>query len=461
MIPADSNLPESIRFLASSILIHELLGISNWGTDYLSRCVAPVFGLRLGPFSHSLIHILLIAVTAWLCLTADPRFLTPLFILLTLTIASYSIRLSNHLVVSWFLILVLMLDFLMHDDLAGMSELGVRGIVMLTYAFAGFHKLNRDYLSPSSSCAVRLVYFYFQGRLESLWFKRFILFGVVWAPIILEAAIPMLLLFNQTRLVGVLVALILQSLFGFARNAHFSIVMYAGLIVFLPPPSLSPAILFIGCALGILVAYRFCMWKVYPLQKLALVVHAVFGVVTVYMFIWTTVAAATDLHVSRPENVNWLVIAVLFSLFALNAASPFYSSKTEFSLAMFSNVRPDRRSHLAFRQAQGHSLGADEYVQIVKMHGMPELSDCARLSMGYRLVRSFIPYEKRKYLKYYLVESLRNLQNQLAPDFYLELTDGSQDFGITSITELSELKHRKICFTPAFIPRDPKAPYCN
>src|SRR6185369_3081980 len=155
--------------------------------------------------------------------------------------------------------------------------------------------------------------------------------------------------------------------------------------------------------------------------------------------------------------LDWLVLSVLLLLFALNALSPFYCSKTEFSLAMFSNLRPDRWSHFVVKQPD-RQLRNNEYVEILRMHGIPKLSDCYRASLTYKLVRAFTPYEGRKYLKYYLVESIKNLENQLPPDFFVEFTDAKQEFRISSSTDLSILKHRKVCLVPAVIPSDPRTP---
>src|SRR5215213_4459134 len=109
---ASSNINELIRLLAFAVLLHELLCISDRGRDYLSRCVAPVFGLKLNRLVHSAVHSVLMLFAASLCFTADPRLLPPTFLLLSLTILSYSIRLSNHLIVSWFFFLTLTIDFL-------------------------------------------------------------------------------------------------------------------------------------------------------------------------------------------------------------------------------------------------------------------------------------------------------------------------------------------------------------
>src|SRR5260221_14043457 len=134
MIVANPNLSEMIRLLSISVLLHELLNICNRGHDYVSQCVAPVFGLKLNPFVHSVVHVLLVIVAIGLSLTADTRLLPPMLLLLTLTIASYSIRLSNHLVVGWFFFLTLTIDFLRHSAITGASVFGIRGLVLLTYA---------------------------------------------------------------------------------------------------------------------------------------------------------------------------------------------------------------------------------------------------------------------------------------------------------------------------------------
>jgi hypothetical protein len=78
------------------------------------------------------------------------------------------------------------------------------------------------------------------------------------------------------------------------------------------------------------------------------------------------------------------------------------------------------------------------------MQGTPKVSNCSRASLTYKLVGAFERYETRKYLKYYLVESINNLQNQLSPDSFVEFTDGKQKFRFSSSTDLSTV-HRSSC----------------
>ena len=81
--------------------------------------------------------------------------LYPLLLLaLSLLIASYSLRLSNHLVAAWFMGLLLCLDLLFQTPARrGLAPTpfflsGVQIVVGLTYALAFLHKLNPEYLSP-------------------------------------------------------------------------------------------------------------------------------------------------------------------------------------------------------------------------------------------------------------------------------------------------------------------------
>lgn len=460
IIATNPNFGQLIWLLAVSILLHEFLYVCNRGPDHISRCVAPVFGLRLTPHLHSLLHILLIIAAASLFLTGDPRLLAVNLILLTLTIASYSIRLSNHLLLSWFFFLIPTIDFLRHSAITGTTVFGIRSLVILTYLFAAFHKLNGDYFNRHSSCGVRMFRFYLGSDSRHRWKNSMAVVGGIWLPVILEITIPILLLFEQTRIVGVLLALLLQVLFGFARNAHFSVVMCAGLTLFIPQITVSVTSITISCVIGAWMSFRFSMWKVYPFRYFALMLHAMFGALVVYL----VVSAISTVGIRLPDihqgGLDWFVISALLMLFALNGLSPYYSSKTEFSLAMFSNLRPDRWSHFVFREPS-RQKSKKEYVEIVRMHGMPELTRFPRASMSYKLLRTFTPYQGRKYLKYYLVESIRNLRAELPSDFLIEFTDGSSHFQISSASDASKLKHQKLCLMPAVIPKDAATPYCN
>lgn len=459
-IAANPDLSQLVRLLAGSVLLHELLYFCNRGPDYISKCVAPVFGLKLRPYLHSLIHILLIVTAASLLLTAETWLSGIILILLTLIIASYSIRLSNHLLLSWFSFIILTIDIIRHNAVTGTTTTTIRGLVVLTYAFAAFHKLNRDYFNYDSSCGVGLLRAYLESKSVKMPKELVAIIVGIWLPVILEFAVPLFLLFEKTRLIGVLLALFLQALFGLFRNAHFSLAMCAGLTLFIPHTRLSTAEMLFSGGLGVWLAFRYTMWKVYPFRYFALTLHAVFSVLIVYLFVSAISSAGISMENFRPDGFDWLVISPLIALFMLNALSPYYSSKTEFSFAMFSNLRPDRSSHFVLRAPSRRDTKKD-YVEIVKMHGMPESNHFPRNSMNYRLLRTFSPFQNRQYLKYYLIEAIRSLRSELAPDFLVEFTDGTTDFRISSDDDLSKVKHRKLCLMPAVLPKHPTTPYCN
>src|SRR5689334_19127129 len=94
-----------VRLLGLALLLHELLYIFRDGRDYLARCFLPVLGLQLGARTHSLLHLALVAASAWLTIApAQPSAALTCLLLLSLVIASYSLRLSNHLILGWFML---------------------------------------------------------------------------------------------------------------------------------------------------------------------------------------------------------------------------------------------------------------------------------------------------------------------------------------------------------------------
>jgi hypothetical protein len=303
--------------------------------------------------------------------------------------------------------------------------------------------------------------FYFQENAHNPKNKIFAAVGI-WGIVVAEMAVPVLLLFSRTRPFGVLAALCLHTLFGLARNAHFSVVMYAGLILFLPPTRVSLQVIVLSSVVGVLMAFRYSMWKAYPNSNLACLAHACFGAITGYMFALGISATSGNNNALDWTPVDWIPTMPLLFFFVLNATSPFYSSKTEFSLAMFSNLRPDKWSHFIFkRHGRDTQMRDDEYIEIIRMRGVPRLSQCPRASVTYRLVRAFTPYKGRKYLKYYFVESIVSLQDELDSDFFVEVSDGREQFRISSYDDLHILNYHRRCFTPAVLPSDPIVPFCN
>lgn len=126
-------------------------------------------------------------------------------------------------------------------DMANRVFPAARGTLLSFYAFAAFAKLNEGFFDRSVSCAV---YFYREST-ESLGLAGLQLGGAAWlehaviyGTVLIELAVPVLLVLPRTRRLGVLVAITFHALLALDR-AHqffdFSAVLLALFVLFLPP----------------------------------------------------------------------------------------------------------------------------------------------------------------------------------------------------------------------------------
>lgn len=109
----------------------------------------------------------------------------------------------------------------------------VRLELVLLYFFAFFHKLNRDWLDPGVSCGTLL----FSSALNLPEFpgSHFLTDILpIYGTLVIEAAIPLFLLFRKTRIAGVFIALLFHFLLGTFEYYNFSALTYAVLYLFAP-----------------------------------------------------------------------------------------------------------------------------------------------------------------------------------------------------------------------------------
>lgn len=108
--------------------------------------------------------------------------------------------------------------------------------VLVMYFFVVLHKLNTDYFNPAYSCATEL---YAQiARMYPIfptgaWTDPLCIYGAIGA----EAAIPLLLLFRRTRVLGVGLGLVFHLMLSPHANSFiysFSALLYAAYFLFLP-----------------------------------------------------------------------------------------------------------------------------------------------------------------------------------------------------------------------------------
>lgn len=255
-----------------------------------------------------------------------------------------------------------------HDrlDLANrvlpMARLSLLGF----YVFAAFAKLNSAFFDRAVSCAV----FYFRQSTDSVGLTGLQLGGAAWveqlvivATVVIELAVPALLLLPRTRRIGVVVALVFHAVLAI-DHAHqffdFSSVLFPLFLLFLAPTagswtaervgSLRARLALRGArvpvrahlvlaavpvALGAIVALdgftrseaRQVGW--WPWQVYALVV-----IVTVVRFLrQEPVAPSVQL---RPHHALFALVPLLV---VLNGLTPYLELKTGFGWNMYANLR--------------------------------------------------------------------------------------------------------------------------
>jgi hypothetical protein len=157
---------------------------------------------------------------------------------------------GNHWVLAGFVNLAILLAVVtgairrrLHDrlDLADRLFPVARLCLLGFYSFAAFAKLNTDFFDRSVSCAT----FYFAESTDSLGLSRLRLGGAAWleyavivGTVVIELSVPILLVRQRTRRVGVVVALVFHAVLALDRSHQFfdfSSLLAALFVLFLPP----------------------------------------------------------------------------------------------------------------------------------------------------------------------------------------------------------------------------------
>ncbi len=248
----------------------------------------------------------------------------------------------------------------------------LRVMAVVVYFWATFHKLNWDYLDPTYSAAVvhyehlvRLIA-RFGLQLPTLeWAK----YGAIYGTLVIESAIPILLVFARTRIAGLWVGLLFHLMLAIENYHDFSAVAYAMLFLFTPANFLDlMAEWWQKSLLGRISARvaKAAILRPIPIQVwLAVLASIAFGtfnhyhvfrVLAVVFDCGCIVAFAGAIHgrtSAVAERTNALKLVhpafVIFPLLALfNGACPYLGLKTRSCFAMFSNLRTEggRTNHL-------------------------------------------------------------------------------------------------------------------
>lgn len=259
--------------------------------------------------------------------------------------------------------------------------------LLITYFFTFFHKLNLDFLNPAVSCAT---YFYRLSVPQPLvaWGPNPAgIFGyfLIYSTLLFEALIPLLLSFRKTRGIGILLGLLFHIALGIT-NYHFSVMVYAIYLLFLPPSFFQ----------NFRIGRRF--WVI-PLTLIGLFALFFFKASTLDLPLWRSplgsyrsvvwVMLSSSLtagylycllrnkipfkEMRGTFRVQWKPLFVFPLVVFINGLMPYLGIKTSSSYAMFSNLVTEGTSnHLIIPKGALQILDyQDDLVRIVEANQPP------------------------------------------------------------------------------------------
>ena len=245
----------------------------------------------------------------------------------------------------------------------------LRGVLIVVYIYGVFHKINADFFDPEISCGIDLYRTLAEEYLTFLPVSTAASWFSIIGTLVVETAIPVLLLWPRTRRYGVVLGVGFHFFLGFVPYSvyyNFSSALFALFFLWVSPTTLDRVV-----ANDRLWA-RLAAWR-WPLTLAFLLVlacgalqvgggkglwrhlyrvpWAVYGSSCLYLAFATLRHGTTQSEVdaATPVGPRWVWVFPL--LFLLNGASPYLGLKTETSLAMYSNLRTEGgiSNHLIIR----------------------------------------------------------------------------------------------------------------
>ena len=260
-----------------------------------------------------------------------------------------------------------------------------RVLLLVMYVFGIFHKINRDFLDPSVSCAVAL----WQempwplNAIDSPGMHSLAIYGTF----VVEGLILLSLLIRRTRHIGIGFGIAFHSLLGlsgYAMYPQFSTLTVALHLLFIERAAASKIVeseawqssmswLRSLRGVALLIGWTALMtglaWTG-SYSQLAIVwlpsMLAVAGVCFVYGRVPGTTSGIGTLAWSRMWVVNLVSI-----LFVLNGAAPYLGLKTAQSINMFANLQLEGgpSNHLLFKDPPGPFNYLDDVVTVTESSG--------------------------------------------------------------------------------------------
>jgi hypothetical protein len=233
----------------------------------------------------------------------------------------------------------------------------LRWILVVIYFYGVFHKLNADFLNPATSCGTRLYRSLATEAIPGLPMGLGVQWTVIVGTLVVETAIPILLVLRRTRRWGVLVATgfhFVLAIVPFNVYYNFSSMLLALFFAFVGSgdaewlgraarrvPRRAASTLVVAVAL-VTIGRAFdtehdAAWLVFA--RVSWIIYG--GIILITLVAW--IRARSEHEV---EAITWMprprALVVFPLLYFINGASPYLGLKTETSLAMYSNLRTEQ-----------------------------------------------------------------------------------------------------------------------
>lgn len=344
-----------------------------WSTSIISHQVQ--YGAVFGSFYDLLLTFLAIIT---LLKPNNYRVFLSLLFLQFFTIFIYLPNAYNHWFLSFFISLAIIINYLYvvlssrtfnidRENFCSNFVPVLRIILITVYFIAFIHKLNSDYFSPDVSCGVfmylKLVDIYgFLPRGEAV--NNFF----IYISLLAEISIPLLLIFERTRIAGILLGLFTHLVFGIMGYLNFSIIMFALLSLYLPinffkSKNVSGSKIFNYRDLNILKAAAYVITLIlislFVYNRTLYVVsdkQLILNILRIVFAIFSLILILFFINKLRCGDYKWpdnffrinILNAILIFIFLLNCLSPYLGFKTQNVFSMYSNLRTEnnRSNHL-------------------------------------------------------------------------------------------------------------------
>lgn len=231
----------------------------------------------------------------------------------------------------------------------------VKWAVIIMYWFAGFHKLNTDFLDPTISCAFDKIFYYFnlvggyrtqKELVEELPFD--LAHKVPILVVVLEIIAPIMFYFASTQWIAVVIMLKFHLILLPMGFSDFGTIASSFLLLFIPPKAVKEAEfsknyffdmagVFIFIEIITFVVWYFSDEDDSPMRnEEACAVLMAYGIIWAAIFRTKSLTKGSTMYFPKSWTSRAAIMAFIW--FAMN---PYLGLRTAGNLTMFSNLRTE------------------------------------------------------------------------------------------------------------------------